>query len=303
MDYIGLDQARVQAIEHARDNTDFYGPEYQGIRFVWEVISAEESDEYYEIRLSFRPSGRYRGEPGIEQFIIDKSGDLRIRQLLDEPQAEPGTPSATPVPNIQRTGTSTSPTPTPPSAPASEPSIPLSASPPTSRRRSQQSRLVLGAISIAITMVVVGTVFAVNRGESSPAALSLPTRTSPPTGAATTVDPTEVPAEVLEEVPPTGTLVPQPTAIIIPTVTITPVPTASPTVLPTVAPSPHGPIRLRPHPQRIHHPPLHPRPLPRSPPRSLPRLRRSQHPHRNPCVSRHFSSWMTSSVPTWRWTP
>jgi hypothetical protein len=28
--YIGLDQARVQAVEHARDNTDFYGPECEG---------------------------------------------------------------------------------------------------------------------------------------------------------------------------------------------------------------------------------------------------------------------------------
>lgn len=91
MDYIGLDQARVQAIEHARDNTDFYGPEYQGIRFVWEVISAEESDEYYEIRLSFRPSGRYRGEPGIEQFIKLNPGHRRQHpfQISNAPAQAP----------------------------------------------------------------------------------------------------------------------------------------------------------------------------------------------------------------------
>lgn len=41
LDYIGLDQARVQAGEHARDNTEFYGPEYEGIRLVWEITSAE----------------------------------------------------------------------------------------------------------------------------------------------------------------------------------------------------------------------------------------------------------------------
>ena len=93
--YIGLDQARVQAIEHARDNTDFYGPEYQGVRLVWEVVSTEETDDYYEIRLSFRPAGRYRGEPGIEQFIFDKTGDLRVRQLFDEPLAATGTVTPT----------------------------------------------------------------------------------------------------------------------------------------------------------------------------------------------------------------
>ena len=84
-EWIGLDQARVQAIEHARDHTEFYGAGYQGANFVWEVISAAESDDYYDIRLSFRPSGRFQGRPGIEQFIFDKTGELRVRQMLDEP--------------------------------------------------------------------------------------------------------------------------------------------------------------------------------------------------------------------------
>ncbi len=42
---ISLDQARVQAIEHARNNT--------GIWLVWEVYTAHERDDYYDIRLSF----------------------------------------------------------------------------------------------------------------------------------------------------------------------------------------------------------------------------------------------------------
>ena len=29
--YIGLDQALIRGIEHARDHTDFYGSAYQGI--------------------------------------------------------------------------------------------------------------------------------------------------------------------------------------------------------------------------------------------------------------------------------
>ena len=33
-EWIGLDQARVQAIEHARDNTEYYGLAYEGVRLV-----------------------------------------------------------------------------------------------------------------------------------------------------------------------------------------------------------------------------------------------------------------------------
>ena len=83
--YIGLDHARVLAIRHARDNPEFYGERYSGVSMVSELISAEESDYYYDIKLSFRPAGRFRGEPGIEQFIIDKTGVIEVRQMLDEP--------------------------------------------------------------------------------------------------------------------------------------------------------------------------------------------------------------------------
>ena len=81
--YIGLDQARVLAIVHARDHTDFYGPRYAGVRLAWEVLSTEESEDYYDIRLSFRPVDRFRGEPGLEHFIFDKTGELQMRQVLD----------------------------------------------------------------------------------------------------------------------------------------------------------------------------------------------------------------------------
>ena len=83
--YISLDQARVLALQHARDNQDFYGASYAGVNLVWEVMSAEESEDYYDVRLFFRPAGRYRSEPGVEQLIFDKTGDLRVRQMLDEP--------------------------------------------------------------------------------------------------------------------------------------------------------------------------------------------------------------------------
>ena len=75
--YISLDQARIQAIEHARNNTGG-GP-------VWEVSTAHQRDDYYDIRLSFRPFRSFRGEPGVERFVLEKNGDLRMRQILDEP--------------------------------------------------------------------------------------------------------------------------------------------------------------------------------------------------------------------------
>ena len=87
--YISLDQARVLAIRHARENTGFYldvlGASYSSVNFIWEVLSQVESDDYYDVKLSFRPAGRYTGNPGVEQFIFDKLGNIEVRQILDEP--------------------------------------------------------------------------------------------------------------------------------------------------------------------------------------------------------------------------
>ena len=49
--YLSLDQARVSAFQHARDNPEFYG-RYADRELVWEVVSAEETEDYYEVRAS-----------------------------------------------------------------------------------------------------------------------------------------------------------------------------------------------------------------------------------------------------------
>ena len=49
----------------------------------------EEGEDYYDIRLSFRPEGSYSGQPGVEQFIMDKTGGVRVRQVLEEPAQPP----------------------------------------------------------------------------------------------------------------------------------------------------------------------------------------------------------------------
>ena len=100
--YISLDEAQVLAIEHARDNLEFYGPRFEGVGLAWEIISADDNDDNYDIRLSFRPAGRFRGEPGIEQIVFDKLGVLRFRQLLDEP-TDPEPPPSAPGPTPTRT--------------------------------------------------------------------------------------------------------------------------------------------------------------------------------------------------------
>ena len=82
--YISLDQARVLALEQTRDKTNSYGDK-KGIELAWELLSADESEDYYDIKLSFKPAGQFQGEPGIEHIIFDKVGDLRVRQVLEEP--------------------------------------------------------------------------------------------------------------------------------------------------------------------------------------------------------------------------
>ena len=83
--YISLDQARVLALQHARDNREIYG-RYAEREMVWEELSAEESEDYYRVRLSYRPARAFRGRPGVEQFTIDKMGPIELRQVVSEPR-------------------------------------------------------------------------------------------------------------------------------------------------------------------------------------------------------------------------
>jgi len=42
--------------------------------------------------LHYRPSGTFLGTPGIEEFILNKEGDVQFRQILREPSDEPPPP-------------------------------------------------------------------------------------------------------------------------------------------------------------------------------------------------------------------
>ncbi|MCH8205394.1 MAG: hypothetical protein IH956_00120 [Chloroflexi bacterium] len=71
--YISLEQACVLAIQHAGEN--------------WEVVGQEETEDYYEIRLSYLPAQRFQGEPWIERFTINKAGGtIERRQIVTGPE-------------------------------------------------------------------------------------------------------------------------------------------------------------------------------------------------------------------------
>jgi len=85
VEYISLGDARVMAIRHARENTEIYGADYQDTTMVWRPVSQVEEEEFYEIQLSFQPAGIFTGTPGLEQFVISKTGDIKLRQVLESP--------------------------------------------------------------------------------------------------------------------------------------------------------------------------------------------------------------------------
>ena len=87
--YISLDQARVLALQHARENTDFYGEVYGQQELTWEELNSEESEDYYRVRLSYRPIRGFNGRSGVELFTIDKAGPIEFRQILQEPRTRP----------------------------------------------------------------------------------------------------------------------------------------------------------------------------------------------------------------------
>ena len=89
---VSLDQARSIALDHARDNQDFYGRRYRRRELAWDVLGQEEREDAYHIRLSYQPARGFRGDPGVEQFIIERSGAVQSRRIVSEPRRRGGLP-------------------------------------------------------------------------------------------------------------------------------------------------------------------------------------------------------------------
>ena len=66
--YISLDEARVLALQHARDNREVYGL-YAEAELVFEVVDAGETLDFYEVTLSYLPPGNFQA-PGTERITI-----------------------------------------------------------------------------------------------------------------------------------------------------------------------------------------------------------------------------------------
>ena len=79
-------QARVLAMRTARDEPGDYGSEYQEVRMVFERVGQEEDEDYFYVRLSYQPVSDFQGEPGVEEFVIDKTGTVEFRQIIGRRQ-------------------------------------------------------------------------------------------------------------------------------------------------------------------------------------------------------------------------
>ena len=64
--YISLEQARVLAMQTARETLGQYSSQYQDICMAFEVVQANEGEDYYDVTLAFRPQTAFSGLPGQE---------------------------------------------------------------------------------------------------------------------------------------------------------------------------------------------------------------------------------------------
>ena len=201
--YISLEQARVVAMQTARDEPGNYGNRFSGTQMVFEVVEQDEGDDYYIITMSFRPAGDFTGAPGQEQFFIEKEGAVAVRQMLSLPRPEGG---------------------------RRLPIVPIIA-----------GLAVVAIVGIGGAVFISGGLG--GGGESEVPAVLVPTATPPAATASPIPTPTVVPAIIAAtpRATRTPTLAPTPTPVIVQrevVVTATPGPTPVPTRTPTPVPTP-----------------------------------------------------------------
>ena len=209
--YISLAQARLLAMQTARETPGDYGERFSGVPMVFAIVAAEGDDDYYRVILDSRLSGDFTGKPGREQFFISKEGEVALRQILSVPSFR----SRLPLPAIIA-----------------------------------GVALVIGAVAIAVVIAVGGGTKSPDVTSPAPTEIpvvvSLPTDTPVPTPVPTstasptaTPTPTPLPTPTITQLPtPTPTALPTPTTVptYTPLRTYTPPPTATPR--PTFTPFP-----------------------------------------------------------------
>jgi len=88
MGYISLDQAWALALQYAQDHREFYG-NISEQELTWDALSAHETEQDFEVRLSFRSGGSFR-TAGVEQINIGKTGSIESRQIVNQPRLSRG---------------------------------------------------------------------------------------------------------------------------------------------------------------------------------------------------------------------
>ncbi|MCH7606215.1 MAG: hypothetical protein IH962_03580, partial [Chloroflexi bacterium] len=85
---ISLEEAVMLAYQYSRDNREIFG-RYALVELDWSFAASEEVGDDYEVRLSYRPLRNFQGRPGLEQFTIDKSGEILARWIVRQPRPDP----------------------------------------------------------------------------------------------------------------------------------------------------------------------------------------------------------------------
>lgn len=86
--HISLEQAKVLAMEHAREAPGAYGSSNKDVVMAFQVVETEQTEDHHIITLSFRPLGEFKGLRGQEQFFIEKEGNVAHRQVLVLPRRQ-----------------------------------------------------------------------------------------------------------------------------------------------------------------------------------------------------------------------
>ncbi len=62
--YISLDQVLMLAFQHARNNREIYG-RFANTELVWALDHAQETEDFYDVRLSYRTVPARTSEAGL----------------------------------------------------------------------------------------------------------------------------------------------------------------------------------------------------------------------------------------------
>ena len=88
--FILFDLPGIIALNHARENQDFYGRRFASMDLAWDGVSQEEVADGYRVQLSYRLEHGFRANPGFEEFIIDWKGSVQSRRIVTEPPRRGG---------------------------------------------------------------------------------------------------------------------------------------------------------------------------------------------------------------------